>query len=186
MFKRFDQWAKDGSWQRILAAAQSRSNQLGGWIGSSRSTRRLPECTSAARPLRAPEGAGWNYRILGQEPPDHAISRSRGGRTSKIHLVADGRGRPLSMVLTPGNINDTTMLADTIERIHVPARGRRAASDRARASGMGGNLRQAQQERGFQLGYRAPVSPNSRRRNQDQPCTVASAGFTRLLRASTT
>lgn len=61
-----------------------------------------------------------NYKILGEEPPDHAIGRSRGGLTSKIHLVADGRGRPLSMVLTPGNINDTTMLADTIERIRVP------------------------------------------------------------------
>lgn len=29
----------------------------------------------------------------------------------------------MSMVLTPGNINDTTMLADTIERIHVPREG---------------------------------------------------------------
>ena len=41
----------------------------------------------------------------------------------------------MSVVLMPGNINDTTMLADTIERIHVPARGRRAAADTARASG---------------------------------------------------
>ena len=64
-----------------------------------------------------------NYKILGEEPPDHAIGRSRGGLTSKIHLIADGRGRPLSMVLTPGNINDTTMLADTIERIRVPGPG---------------------------------------------------------------
>ena len=64
-----------------------------------------------------------NYKILGEEPSDHAIGRSRGGLTSKIDLVADGRGQPLSMVLTPGNINDTMMLADTIERIRVPGPG---------------------------------------------------------------
>jgi transposase len=61
---------------------------------------------------------------LGEEPSDHAIGRSRGGLTSKIHLVADGRGRPLSMVLTPGNINDTTMMIATIDRIRVPRPGR--------------------------------------------------------------
>jgi len=64
-----------------------------------------------------------NYTILGPEPSDHAIGRSRGGLTCKVHLVADGRGRPLSLVLTPGNVNDTTMMAATIERIRVPRAG---------------------------------------------------------------
>lgn len=64
-----------------------------------------------------------NYKTLGEEPPDHAIGRSRGGLTSKIHLVVDGRGLPLSMILTPGNVNDTTMLAETIDRIRVPKPG---------------------------------------------------------------
>lgn len=57
------------------------------------------------------------------EPPDHAIGRSRGGLTSKIHLVADGKGRPLSMLLTAGNVNDTTMMVAVLERIRVPRRG---------------------------------------------------------------
>lgn len=64
-----------------------------------------------------------NYTLAGLEPPDHAIGRSRGGLTCKIHLVADGRGRPLSMVLTPGNVNDTTMMAATIDLIRVPRDG---------------------------------------------------------------
>ena len=64
-----------------------------------------------------------NDTILGPEPSDHAIGRSRGGLTGKIHLVADGWGRPLRMVLTPGNVNDTTMMAATIERIRVPRAG---------------------------------------------------------------
>ena len=73
--------------------------------------------------MPAPQGALANYKNLGPEPPDHAIGRSRGGLTSKIHLVCDGRGRPLATVLTPGNINDTTMLAETIELISVPTAG---------------------------------------------------------------
>lgn len=46
--------------------------------------------------------------------------------TCKIHLVADGKGRPLGWVLT--GVNDTTMLASTLERIRVP----RAAGGRPR------------------------------------------------------
>ena len=33
----------------------------------------------------------------------HAIGRSRGGRTSKIHAVTDENGRPLAFVVTVGN-----------------------------------------------------------------------------------
>ena len=51
------------------------------------------------------------------------MGRSRGGLTSKIHLVTDGQGRPLSVVLTGGNINDTTMMIETLERIRVPRSG---------------------------------------------------------------
>ena len=61
---------------------------------------------------------------LGHEPPDHAIGRSRGGLTSKLHMATDGKGRMLSAVLTAGNINDTTMLAATLEQIRVPRPGR--------------------------------------------------------------
>lgn len=68
-----------------------------------------------------------NYKDLAgpgfREPPDHAIGRSRGGLTSKIHLIADGRGCPLSLILTPGNINDTTMLGKVIGGIRVARPG---------------------------------------------------------------
>ena len=57
------------------------------------------------------------------EPPDHAIGRSRGGLTTKLHLVADGKGRMLGAVLTGGNVNDTTMMAATLETIRVPRPG---------------------------------------------------------------
>ena len=40
MFKRFDRWAKDGTWDRVLTAVQTRSDQLGrlDWVVSIDST----------------------------------------------------------------------------------------------------------------------------------------------------
>jgi transposase len=36
----------------------------------------------------------------------HGIGRSKGGRTTKIHLVTDGKGRPCVMAISPGNTSD--------------------------------------------------------------------------------
>ncbi|WP_349309008.1 IS5 family transposase [Microbacterium sp. MM2322] len=87
------------------------------------------------RRFRAPQGAPQNYKKFGDEPPDHAIGRSRGGLTTKNHLVCDGKGRALAFILTPGQTADTIMLGATLEQIRVPAgRGRpRPRPDRVMA-----------------------------------------------------
>ena len=50
---------------------------------------------------------------------DGKIGESRGGLTSKIHAVVDGRGKPIKFILTPGNIHDSSvaisLLKDTIK-----------------------------------------------------------------------
>lgn len=61
---------------------------------------------------------------MSAEPADHAIGRSRGGLTTKIHLVSDGRGRPLSLHLTAGNVTDTTEFERLLAGIWVPRCGR--------------------------------------------------------------
>src|SRR5215210_130519 len=38
-----------------------------------------------------------------------AVGISRGGRTTKIHCLADGCGKPVAFALTPGNIVDLAM-----------------------------------------------------------------------------
>jgi transposase len=38
-----------------------------------------------------------------------AVGRSRGGRASKIHCLADDCGRPIAFALTPGNVADISM-----------------------------------------------------------------------------
>jgi transposase len=47
------------------------------------------------------------------EPDDHALGRSRGGLSSKIHLLCDSEGHPLCFHLTAGQIHESTML-DTV------------------------------------------------------------------------
>ena len=58
------------------------------------------------------------------EPVDHAIEHSRGGPTTKIHLACDGHGRPLTLLLTAGNVNDRTMFTQVLAGIWRPKPGR--------------------------------------------------------------
>ncbi|MEW2242469.1 IS5 family transposase [Streptomyces sp. NPDC026666] len=58
-----------------------------------------------------------------EEPDDHAFGRSRGGLTSKIHLACDGRGRPLAILLSPGQRHDGVCAQPLLERIRGPRTG---------------------------------------------------------------
>ncbi len=56
--------------------------------------------------------------------PDEALGRSRGGLSTKVHLICDGRGRPLSVLLTPGQRHGSTRLGALLDAIRVPRLGR--------------------------------------------------------------
>ena len=51
-----------------------------------------------------------------------AVGRSRGGRTSKIHALADHLGRPVAFSLTPGNIADISVARDLLDTLAPPKR----------------------------------------------------------------
>jgi transposase len=55
-----------------------------------------------------------------------AIGRSRGGLSTKIHIAVDGRGRLLSVLLTPGQAGDNPQLLRLLDAISVnePGPGR--------------------------------------------------------------
>ena len=65
------------------------------------------------------QGAESSYTNPWDEPPDHAIGRSRGGLSTKIHQLVDGRGRPLAIALTPGQAGDSTMLKPLLAQLAV-------------------------------------------------------------------
>ncbi|WP_435852469.1 IS5 family transposase [Streptomyces sparsogenes] len=54
------------------------------------------------------------------QAPGQALGRSRGGLTTKVHLAVDGRGLPLAIVITPGNVNDSTVFDTVLEAVRVP------------------------------------------------------------------
>jgi len=59
-----------------------------------------------AATLPGTQGEPANHTNLATEPADHAIGRSRGGLSTKIHHAGDGRGRPLAVLIGPGQGGD--------------------------------------------------------------------------------
>jgi hypothetical protein len=65
------------------------------------------------RAPRTAQGAASNDKkphCCQDEPGDHGLGRSRGGLSTKIHAAVDGRGRPLAILLTPGQSGDAPMM----------------------------------------------------------------------------
>ena len=52
------------------------------------------------------------------------MGRSRGGLTTKVHLAADRRCRPVARVITAGQRNDAVVFDAVMDRIHIHRRGR--------------------------------------------------------------
>lgn len=62
------------------------------------------------------------------EPADHALGRSRGGLSTKIHALTDAGTRPVTVILTAGQAGDNPQLLpllDLHERQRLPGRRRR-------------------------------------------------------------
>ena len=53
-------------------------------------------------------------------PEDEALGRSTGGFSTKLHLACDGKGRPLSVVLTPGQRHGSNQLEGLLDAVRVP------------------------------------------------------------------
>jgi hypothetical protein len=51
------------------------------------------------------------------------LGRSRGGLSTKIHVVGDGRGRPLVTCATAGQAADTTALLGLVDAVRVARPG---------------------------------------------------------------
>ncbi|MFF0049797.1 IS5 family transposase [Streptomyces sp. NPDC005498] len=142
VYERHRLWSADGTWERLLQQAQAGADAAGeiDWDISVDSTivrahqhaagaridpppapaskgagsSRTPERNALAKPSFPPGGGGAGGEGLG---------RSRGGFTSKFHLSADGRCRPLSLVVTPGQRADCTQFQTVLAKIRVPRVG---------------------------------------------------------------
>ncbi|WP_242537092.1 IS5 family transposase [Streptomyces albidoflavus] len=115
--KRLIRWAVDGTWERILAAILAVADAGGdvGWTVSVDSTVcRAHQHSAGARKKGLPDRP---------EPEDHALGRSRGGLSTKVHLASDSRARPLSMHVTAGQAGDAPAFEAVMAGIRIPRSG---------------------------------------------------------------
>ncbi|MFJ8253775.1 IS5 family transposase [Streptomyces sp. NPDC094466] len=114
--KRLLRWAADGTWERLLAAVLATSDAADEicWTVSVDST----VCRAhqhAAGALKRESGR--------EEPADHALGRSRGGLSTKIHLASDARARPLAIIVTAGQAGDSPAFTSLMAALRVPRVG---------------------------------------------------------------
>ncbi|MFH9400604.1 IS5 family transposase [Streptomyces sp. NPDC017638] len=106
-------WAVDGTRERILAAllAAADADADIGWTVSVDSTvcRAQPAC-------RRCQEKGAPGRA---EPDDHALGRSRGGLSRKVHLASDSRARPVAFRVTAGQAADAPACETAMATIRV-------------------------------------------------------------------
>ncbi|WP_431883090.1 IS5 family transposase [Micromonospora gifhornensis] len=117
----FRRWQRDGTWVRILTALQAAADAAGRitWdVSVDSSTARAHQHAAGARK----RGICRPNRLAGvrQEPADHALGRSRGGLTTKLHLGCEQGQKPLSIVLTAGQRGDSPQFIPVLEGIRVP------------------------------------------------------------------
>ncbi|WRO12506.1 IS5 family transposase [Streptomyces cyaneofuscatus] len=115
--KRLIRWAVDGTWEQILAAllAVADADEDVSWTVSVDSTIcRAHQHSAGARKRGHPDRS---------EPEDHALGRSRGGLSTKVHLASDSRARPLSIHVTAGQAGDAPAFEAVMAKIRIPRRG---------------------------------------------------------------
>ena len=118
VYDRFRQWRDDGTFEATLTRLQLRLREdglmnLDTWMIDS----------TSIRATRAASGGGKKGGR--QEPVDHVLGRSRGGLTTKIHMLCDRYGWPLTFTLSAGHDSDTRRFISTMEHVHLPgAKGR--------------------------------------------------------------
>jgi Transposase and inactivated derivatives len=132
---RFYRWRTAGIWQRILEALQARADRQGRVDWS------LHFLDSTI--VRAHQHAA-GARKTERRSDDEALGRSRGGFSTKVHIRAEGFGKPVIFTVTGGEVHDSQAFATLMETgwIRRWGRGRprlkpdRLAADKAYSSGV--------------------------------------------------
>ena len=110
---RFYRWTASGTWQKILDELQRDADQ-GGEIDWSK---HFVDGSS----IRAHQHAAG---AKGSSQEAEALGKSRGGFTSKIHLKAEGHGKLLTFLVTPGQRHEAAVFESLMETGTVKRAGK--------------------------------------------------------------
>lgn len=134
VYNRFRRWVKSGLWERLLNALVDRLVRAGEidfelWCIDGTIVRAHRVASGAPKEGEKPE----------ENAAKHALGRSRGGYSTKLHLLTDGQGIPLSVIATPGQRNEApefnnVMQACRINTFRKEKRPDALAGDRAYSS----------------------------------------------------
>ena len=121
----YRRWQRSGVWAQVLAGLQGRADALGliTWDVSvdSTITRAHQHAAGARRDSHTQvEPPGGTSAV---EPADHALGRSRGGLTTKLHLACEQGRKVLAFVVTGGQRGDSPQFTTVLGRIRVPRLG---------------------------------------------------------------
>ena len=134
-------WSVGQRLQPVSAMEECR--RLGAGTGRAADTGRLAGRTGLGDPF-----CGWKYRARppaccrGKKstPAAEALGRSQGGFSTKIHVRCDGKGKPITFLLTPGQQHEITMAERLLEQGavrrsngHLRIRPKRVAGDKGYA-----------------------------------------------------
>ncbi|WP_408886837.1 IS5 family transposase [Lichenicola cladoniae] len=105
IYNRYNRWSAQGLWHKLFARLAAAGN--------------IPdELSIDSTHIKAHRSAAGSKKGMRRRP----IGRSRGGRTSKIHALANAQGKPIAFVLTPGNIADISVAATLLDDVAPPMR----------------------------------------------------------------
>lgn len=113
----FRRWQRAQVWPLIVAKLQAFADAAGliCWTVSVDSTiNRAHQHAAGAR-----HDPDTQVEPPGPEPADHALGRSRGGWTTKLHLACEQGRKPLSLVLTAGHRGDSPQFIAVLDGIRV-------------------------------------------------------------------
>ncbi|MFD9515497.1 IS5 family transposase [Streptomyces mirabilis] len=120
----FRRWQRDGTRFVLLTELQARADAAGliTWEVNVDSTicRAHQHAAGTRRDGQVQKELPGGAR---PEPDDHGLGRSRGGFTTKIHLVCEQGQRPLSLLVTAGQRGDSPQFAAVLDSIRVPRIG---------------------------------------------------------------
>ena len=134
VYNRFRRWVKSGLWQRIFEALVDRLLKEGEidfelWCVDG----------TIVRAHRVASGARKGELTAQENAEKHALGRSRGGYSTKLHFLTDGQGIPLSVIATAGQRGEApefenVMQASQIKTFRKANRPDALAADKAYSS----------------------------------------------------
>ena len=102
VYRRFRRWGRYRIWQNMLA-----------FFSGDAEVKTLMGDSTVVRAHAGAAGAPAPGQAL---PVNQALGRSRGGWSTKIHLVVNGVGKPLRAILTPGQAADAPQVPLLFDR----------------------------------------------------------------------